>query len=96
MIRPLLRRRRAVTGVPVPDLCTPGRHALATEHLLLYTPVTQLDAVAAVSAGADPEAQRWQGNHMDQLVPDADIRRALLRMGPTIAAPAGSSRPTLS
>ncbi|MFE7654584.1 GNAT family N-acetyltransferase [Streptomyces bottropensis] len=82
MIRSLLRRRQAASGLPVPDVCTPGRHALATRHLLFYTPVTRLDALAAFAAGADPAAQRWQGNQMDQVVPDADTRRALLRMGP--------------
>lgn len=87
MIRSLLRHRRAVSGFPVPDACTPGRHALATRHLLFYTPVTKLDALAAFVAGADPDAQRWQGNQMDQVVPDADTRQALLRMGPAGATP---------
>lgn len=87
MIRSLLRRRRAASGLPVPGACTPGRHALATGHLLFYTPVTKLDALAAIAAGADPDAQRWQGNQMDQVVPDADTRRALLRMGPAGATP---------
>ncbi|MFF5359797.1 GNAT family N-acetyltransferase [Streptomyces scabiei] len=87
MIRSLLRRRRTASAVPVPDVCTPGRHALATPHLLLYTPVTKLDALAAVAAAADPEAQRWHGNQMDQLVPDPDIRQALLRLGPADATP---------
>ncbi|WP_329281611.1 GNAT family N-acetyltransferase [Streptomyces sp. NBC_01451] len=87
MIRSLLRRRQALSGLPVPDACTPGRHALATRHLLLYTPVTRLDALAAIAAGADPEAQRWQGNQADQIVPDPDIRRALLRLGPAGATP---------
>ncbi|WP_369274992.1 GNAT family N-acetyltransferase [Streptomyces sp. R11] len=87
MIRSLLRRRRAASGLPVPDACTPGRHALATRNLLFYTPVTRLDALAAIAAGADPDAQRWQGNQMDQVVPDADTRRALLRLGPTAATP---------
>ncbi|MGW1674099.1 GNAT family N-acetyltransferase [Streptomyces sp. NPDC002324] len=82
MIRSLLRGRRAASGLPVPDACTPGRHALATRHLLFYTPMTKLDALAAIAAGADPAAQRWQGNQMDQVVRDADTRRALLRMGP--------------
>ncbi|MFH9590706.1 GNAT family N-acetyltransferase [Streptomyces luteogriseus] len=68
--------------MPVPDACTPGRHALATRHLLFYTPVTKLDALAAIASGADFDAQRWQGNLMDQVVPDADTRLVLLRMGP--------------
>jgi RimJ/RimL family protein N-acetyltransferase len=85
MIRSLLRRHRTASGLP--DACTPGRHALATRHLLLYTPVTKLDALAAIAAGADPEAQHWHGNQMDQVIPDADIRRALLGMGPAGATP---------
>ncbi|WP_105967856.1 GNAT family N-acetyltransferase [Streptomyces geranii] len=87
MVRSFLRRRRATSGLPVPDACTPGLHALATRHLLLHTPVTRLDALAAIATGADPEAQRWQGNHMDQVVPDTDTRQALLRMGPAGATP---------
>ncbi|MDX3520111.1 GNAT family protein [Streptomyces scabiei] len=87
MIRSLLRRHRAASGHPVPAACTPGRHALATRNLLFYTPVTQLDALAAIAAGADPDAQRWQGNHMNEVVPDAEIRQALLRMGPAGATP---------
>ncbi|CAM5237116.1 GNAT family N-acetyltransferase [Streptomyces chartreusis] len=87
MIRSLLRRRRATSGLPIPHTCTPGRHALATRHLLFYTPVIKLDALAAISAGADPDAQHWQGNQADQVIPDADTRRALLRMGPAGATP---------
>ncbi|MGX1274811.1 GNAT family N-acetyltransferase [Streptomyces phaeoluteigriseus] len=87
MIRSLLRRRRAASGLPVPDACTPGRHALATRHLLLYTPVTHLDVLAAIAAGADPEAQRWQGNQAEQVVSDSDTRQALLRLGPADATP---------
>jgi RimJ/RimL family protein N-acetyltransferase len=49
--------------------------------------VTKLDALAAIAAGADPDAQRWQGNQADQVVPDADTRQALLRMGPADATP---------
>lgn len=87
MIRSLLRRHRAGSGSAIPDACTPGRHALATRHLLFYTPVTKLDALAAIAAGADPDAQHWQGNQMDQVVPDADTRRTLLGMGPAGATP---------
>ncbi|SEE09812.1 GNAT family N-acetyltransferase [Streptomyces sp. PAN_FS17] len=87
MIRSLRRRRRAASGFPVPDACTPGRHALATRHLLFYTPVTKLDALAAIAEGADSDAQRWQGNQADQVVPDADTRQALLRIGPAGATP---------
>ncbi|MFF5494264.1 GNAT family N-acetyltransferase [Streptomyces aquilus] len=87
MIRSLLRRRRADPGLAIPDVCTPGRHVLATRHLRFYTPVTKLDALAAIAAGADPEAQHWQGNQMDQVVPDADVRRTLLGMGPADATP---------
>ncbi|MGW7267366.1 GNAT family N-acetyltransferase [Streptomyces sp. NPDC054842] len=87
MMRSLLRRRRAASGLPVPDACTPGRHALATRHLLVHNPVTRLDALAAVAAGEDPEAKRWQGNQGEQVVPDADTRQALLRLGPGGATP---------
>ncbi|MEU6071640.1 MULTISPECIES: GNAT family N-acetyltransferase [Streptomyces] len=65
-----------------PGPCAPGRHVLATESLLLYTPRTQLDAVAAIASGADPEALRWLGLQTDRLFPDADTRRAILRMNP--------------
>ncbi|UUU36648.1 GNAT family N-acetyltransferase [Streptomyces sp. CA-210063] len=85
MVWSLIRRRRADARRPVPDACTPGRHALSTPRLLFYAPVTQLDALAAIATGADPEAQRWQGNQADQVVPDADIRRSLLRMRPADA-----------
>ncbi|MFD0434334.1 GNAT family N-acetyltransferase [Streptomyces sp. WAC 01325] len=87
MIRSLLRRRQAASGLPAPDACTPGRHALATRRLLFYTPVTKLDVWAAISAGADPDAQRWQGNQADQVIADPDTRRALLQMGPNGATP---------
>ncbi|MCC9711504.1 GNAT family N-acetyltransferase [Streptomyces sp. MNU76] len=87
MIRSPLRRRRAAWSLPVPDACAPGRHALATPHLLIYTPVPQLDALAALAASADPDAQRWHGNQTDQLVPDPDTRHALLGMGPAGAIP---------
>ncbi|MFF9035480.1 GNAT family N-acetyltransferase [Streptomyces sp. NPDC014892] len=75
------------SGLPIPDACTPGRHALATRRLLLYTPVIKLDVLAAFAAGADPDSQRWQGNQLDQVVPDPDVRRALLRMGPAGVTP---------
>lgn len=87
MMRSLLRRRREASGLPVPGACTPGRHVLATRHLLFYTPVTRLDALAAIASGADPDAQRWQGNHMDEAVPDPEIRRFLLGIGPGYATP---------
>ncbi|KUN29968.1 hypothetical protein AQJ23_04350 [Streptomyces antibioticus] len=87
MLRSFLRHRRADSRHAVPDTCTPGRHALATRHLLFYTPVTKLDALAAIAAGADPDAQRWQGNQMDQVVSDAETRRTLLGMGPAGATP---------
>lgn len=83
---PRVRRSRAVAGLPAAGACTPSRHVLSTQRLLLYTPRTQLDAAAALAAGADPEAQRWLGNHADQLVSDPDTRQTLLRMRPADAA----------
>lgn len=53
----------------------------------LITPVTRPDALAAIAAGVDPDAQRRQGNQADQVVPDAITRQALLRMGPADATP---------
>ncbi|AKN74628.1 hypothetical protein QR97_37315 [Streptomyces sp. PBH53] len=76
------RRRRTAPGLPVPGRCAPGRHVLATERLLLFTPRTRLDVVAALAASADAEAQRWLGTQADEVVPDAGVRRALLAWRP--------------
>ncbi|MFE9768265.1 GNAT family N-acetyltransferase [Streptomyces sp. NPDC005808] len=89
MVWPRVRRSRAAAGipVPVPGKCTPdGRHSVATERLLLFTPRTQLDAAAAIAAASDPEAQRWLGNHAERIVPSADTKEALLLMGPATDA----------
>ncbi|MFE1882933.1 GNAT family N-acetyltransferase [Streptomyces diastatochromogenes] len=82
MLWSLVRRSRAVSRLPVPGRCDPGRHVLATERLLLFTPRTHLDVAAALAASADAEAQRWLGNHADRLVPNPATRRALLEWRP--------------
>ncbi|MBL1084335.1 GNAT family N-acetyltransferase [Streptomyces actinomycinicus] len=82
MVWSLIRRRRAASRLPVPGRCTPGRHVLATERLLLFTPRTRLDVAAAVAASADAEAQRWLGTLADEVVPDPGVRRALLAWRP--------------
>ncbi len=66
----------------MPGRCTPGRHVLTTGRLLLFTPRNKLDVVAALAASADAEAQRWLGTRADEVVPDPDIRRALLAWRP--------------
>ncbi|WP_307783822.1 GNAT family N-acetyltransferase [Streptomyces spinoverrucosus] len=53
-----------------------------TERLLLYTPETQLDLLAAIAAGSDDEAQRWLGMRGEEIVADARLRETLLRMRP--------------
>ncbi|MFG3200722.1 GNAT family N-acetyltransferase [Streptomyces sp. NPDC048192] len=81
----LIRRRRAAPAVlPVPGRCGPeaGRHVLATERLLLFTPRTRLDVAAALAACADAEAQRWLGTQADEVLPDPGLRRALLAWRP--------------
>ncbi|WP_237538468.1 GNAT family protein, partial [Streptomyces sp. SID486] len=81
MVWSLLRRRTA-PGLPEPGRCEPGRHVLATERLLLFTPRTRLDMVAGLAASADAAAQRWLGTQADEVLPDADTRRALLAWRP--------------
>ncbi|GHI03843.1 hypothetical protein AQI88_08770 [Streptomyces cellostaticus] len=80
MIWSLVRRSRA--GLPAPGQCAPGRHVLATERLLLFTPRTLLDVAAALAASADAEAQRWLGNQTDRIAPDPGTRRVLLEWRP--------------
>ncbi|MFI1767275.1 GNAT family N-acetyltransferase [Streptomyces sp. NPDC020800] len=82
MVWSLVRRSRTRTGLPVPGRCEPGRHVLATERLLLFTPRTLLDVAAALAAGADAEAQRWLGNGSERIAPDSAARRALLERRP--------------
>ncbi|MFI0186708.1 GNAT family N-acetyltransferase [Streptomyces sp. NPDC017082] len=77
-----LLRRRAASALPTPGKCGPGRHVLATERLLLFTPRTRLDVVAVLAASADAEAQRWLGTQADELLPDPAVRRALLAWRP--------------
>ncbi|MFE9453705.1 GNAT family N-acetyltransferase [Streptomyces sp. NPDC006739] len=82
MVWSFIRRGRGAPGLPVPGRCGPGRHVLATERLLLFTPRTLLDVAAALAASADAEAQRWLGTRADRAVPDPGRRRALLEMRP--------------
>ncbi|UFR00573.1 GNAT family N-acetyltransferase [Streptomyces sp. Go40/10] len=82
MVWSLFRRSRTGSGLPVPGRCAPGRHVLATERLLLFTPRTRLDVVAALAASADAEAQRWLGTRADEVLPDPGTRRALLAWRP--------------
>ncbi|GGU96835.1 N-acetyltransferase [Streptomyces filipinensis] len=84
MVWSVIRRRRPAAGLPAPGRCEPacGRHALATERLLLFTPRTRLDVAAALAACADAEAQRWLGTQADRVVPDPGTRRALLAWRP--------------
>ncbi|MEV6838464.1 GNAT family protein [Streptomyces sp. NPDC051133] len=87
MVWSLIRRgrtgsERPTPGLPVPGRCEPGRHVLATERLLLFTPRTRLDVAAALAACADAEAQRWLGTRADQVLPDPGVRRALLEWPP--------------
>ncbi|MEU3858737.1 GNAT family protein [Streptomyces sp. NPDC028722] len=82
MVWSLFRRGPAARGLPVPGRCAPGRHVLATERLLLFTPRTRLDVVAALAASADAEAQRWLGTQADEVVPGPDTRRNLLAWRP--------------
>lgn len=75
-------RRRAVPPLRAPGPCALGRHTVHTERLLLYTPETQLDLLAAVAAGSDAEAQRWLGMRGEEIVADARLRETLVRMRP--------------
>ncbi|MFF4119583.1 GNAT family N-acetyltransferase [Streptomyces sp. NPDC001714] len=81
MVWSRLRRRRTAPRLPLPGPCRHGRHTLRTERLLLYTPETTLDLVAAAAAASDPEAQRWLG-WGDHVVADAGVREAVLRLLP--------------
>ncbi|MEV6112832.1 GNAT family N-acetyltransferase [Streptomyces sp. NPDC052109] len=80
----MIRRRRSAPGLPVPGRCEPtaGRHVLATERLLLFTPRTRLDVAAALAACADAEAQRWLGTQADHVLPDPGVRGVLLAWRP--------------
>ncbi|MFI2764007.1 GNAT family N-acetyltransferase [Streptomyces echinatus] len=82
MVWSLIRRRRTASGLPEPGSCGPGRHVLATERLLLFTPRTRLDVVAGLAASADAEAQRWLGTQADEVLPDPELRRRLLAWRP--------------
>ncbi|AOR30199.1 GNAT family N-acetyltransferase [Streptomyces fodineus] len=84
MVWSVMRRRRAGSQLPMPGQCEPGvgRHVLATERLLLFTPRTRLDVAAALAACADAEAQRWLGTQADEVLPDPATRRALLAWRP--------------
>ncbi|WP_030752665.1 GNAT family N-acetyltransferase [Streptomyces sp. NRRL S-31] len=82
MVWSLIRRRRTTSGLPVPGRCAPGRHVLETPRLLLFTPRTRLDLVAALAASADDEAQRWLGTKAGEVLPDPALRRALLDWRP--------------
>ncbi|QTE02763.1 hypothetical protein S1361_35855 [Streptomyces cyanogenus] len=82
MVWSLFRRGRSASGLPVPGRCAPGRHVLATERLLLFTPRTRMDVVAALAASADAEAQRWLGTKADEVLPHPGTRRALLAWRP--------------
>ncbi|MEU6194305.1 GNAT family protein [Streptomyces sp. NPDC047061] len=75
------RRARSAPRLPLPGPCGHRRHTLRTERLLLYTPETMLDLLAAVAAASDPEAQRWLGWGVGDLV-GASVRKDLLRLCP--------------
>ena len=75
------RGRKAAPRLPLPGPCGHRRHTLRTERLLLYTPETMLDLVAAMAAASDPEAQRWLGWRPSDLV-GAHAREDLLRLRP--------------
>ncbi|MFD7435508.1 GNAT family N-acetyltransferase [Streptomyces sp. NPDC059861] len=82
MAWPRLRRRRAVPAPAVPAPCALGRHTVHTERLLLHTPATQLDLVAAIATGSDGGAQRWLGLRDEEIVADIRLRETLVRMRP--------------
>ncbi|MGW1542627.1 GNAT family N-acetyltransferase [Streptomyces sp. NPDC002309] len=75
-------RRRAAPPLTVPGPCALGRHTVHTERLVLYTPETQLDLLAAVAAGSDDAAQRWLGMRAEETVADVRFRETLVRMRP--------------
>ncbi|MFI5876407.1 GNAT family N-acetyltransferase [Streptomyces sp. NPDC051445] len=68
----------------LPRLCGHRRHVLRTERIVFYTPVTQLDVIAAMAGASDSEAQRWFGWPDDHIVADARIRQALVDLGPGV------------
>ncbi|MFK0158368.1 GNAT family N-acetyltransferase [Streptomyces sp. NPDC090499] len=78
----LRRGRTTAPRLPLPGPCWHRRHTLRTERLLLYTPESRLDLVAAVAAGSDPAAQRWLGWTDDRVIADAAVREGLLRLRP--------------
>ncbi|MET8406777.1 GNAT family protein [Streptomyces sp. NPDC005195] len=80
MVWSRLRRGRATPKLPHPGVCGHRRHTLRTERLLLYTPETTQDLVAAMAAASDPEAQRWLG--WDKDVVSAQVRGAVLQLHP--------------
>ncbi|MFG2963077.1 GNAT family N-acetyltransferase [Streptomyces sp. NPDC048288] len=77
----LLRRERRTPKLPLPGPCWAQRHTLRTQRLLLYTPETELDVVAAMAAGSDPEAQHWLGRPEDTVL-DERVREAVLALRP--------------
>ncbi|MEU0965847.1 GNAT family N-acetyltransferase [Streptomyces sp. NPDC005917] len=77
-----LRRGRPAPKLPLPGPCWARRHTLRTERLLLYTPETSLDLVAAAAAGSDPEAQRWLSGRTEDIMTDARVREAVLKLCP--------------
>ncbi|MFF8726863.1 GNAT family N-acetyltransferase [Streptomyces sp. NPDC015171] len=82
MIWSPIRRGLRAPALPVPGRCEPGRHVLATDRLLLFTPRHHLDVLAAIAASADAEAQRWLGTQADKVLPDPADRRTLLAWRP--------------
>ncbi|MFF3409333.1 GNAT family N-acetyltransferase [Streptomyces sp. NPDC002742] len=80
MVWSRLRRGRATPRLPLPGVCGHRRHTLRTERLLLYTPETTQDLVAAMAAASDPEAQRWLG--WDEGVVGEQVREAMLQLHP--------------
>ncbi|MFF5147794.1 GNAT family N-acetyltransferase [Streptomyces sp. NPDC013157] len=81
MVWPWSRRGRAAPPLPLPGPCGHRRHTLRTERLLLYSPETMLDLLAAAAAASDPQAQRWLGWGVRDLVGPRH-RKDLLRLRP--------------
>ncbi|MET9412137.1 GNAT family protein [Streptomyces sp. NPDC002935] len=84
MVWSRLRRGWTVPKTPLPRVCGHRRHVVRTKRILFYTPVTQLDAVAAMAGASDPEAQRWFGWRNDHVVADARIRQVLVDLRPGV------------